>query len=324
MSVPPSTNRTRFHSPFELSRLDLGKLAIRNRFRGHPQLDRIDHQRLLRHDLSDAATSGGRVASIQVGGEISAVCAIKPLTWDTTHFGIPMAKLILAAAPDCDPRRLQYLVDEIASSVSTHISGAHISCEIDIDDYLCTNVLIARGARIFDIKREYRCISIEKVAPPKFLSRVRAYRPEDKEAVMKLLEEASFETRFSRDPMLDPRKTEEMYRIWLERLLAGDTKERIALVMERNGRVQACGTIERYDLGFAEVQLQLMSGGIYISSPSGTGGYYPILYSLIAEAEKRGMTSQTCVSLNNHSAAKVLDRMNVGTASIRYSMRLSE
>lgn len=322
ISLPSTKTCTRFHGPEEIPGLDLSELVIHTSYRGHPQLGHQDHEALFRHELLSAAEDGGMCASITIADKVSAACSLKPLVWDSEHFGMPMAKLSLAASSGCTPDKLLDLLRSLLSASPKAKPGLHVSCEIDIDNYLCLNTLLDLGAKIFDIKREFRCVSLSQVHTPKLLSRVRAFQPEDKVAVMQLLDSSGFETRFSRDPVLDPGKTAAMYRRWLEKLLDGNADDRIALVMERNEKVHACGAIERRNLGSAGVDLQLMTGGIYISSPSGIGSYYPILYSLIAEAAKRNMTSQTCVSLNNHSATRVLEKMNVGTASVRYAMRL--
>lgn len=320
--MPEINSRTEFHTLEETSRLNLSALTIHTSYRGHPQLNHSDQQKLLRYDLLSAVEAGGVSASISHDGKASAVCAVKPLVWDTQHFDMPMAKLSIAASPCCDHKNLENLLKDTLFASKRQASSLHVSCEVDIDDYPCINVLLDRGAKIFDIKREYRCTSIKAVRAPKLLSRVRNYEAEDKPIVMQLLKSSSFETRFSRDPMLNPEKVAEMYQIWIEKLLDGNASERVALVMEKSGKIQACGAIAKNDLSMAGVDLQLMNGGVYISSRKGTGGYYPILYSLIANAEQCNLTSQTCVSLNNHAATKVLEKMNVGTSSIRYAMRL--
>lgn len=322
-SLFAATNTTKFHKPEKISGLNLDALRIQTRYRGHPKLSQTDHQRLFRYELFSAVESGGICASISCENGITAVCAIKPLTWDSRHFGLPMAKLTLAAAPSTPPAILHSLLKETFSTREQETASLHISCEVDIDDYLCLNTLISFGAEILDLKRDYLWTSLKGIQAPKFLSRVRNYRPEDKAEVMQLLKESHFDSRFSRDQLLDQGKTDELYQIWLEKLLDGEENDRIALVMERNGRVQACGTIEKQDLSHAGVDIQLMSGGIYVSCAEAIGSYYPIIYSLTNRASVFCDSSQTCVSLNNHSATKVLEKMNLGTASIRYALRLT-
>lgn len=309
--------------PEDIHNLDLERLSIFNRYRGHYELDRSDHLRLFRHELTEAIKSGGFFTSISHNQGTSGVCAIQPLAWDSKHFGLPMSKMTLAATPESNEACLFNLVNESLNFAKHKHQALHISCEIDIDDYLCVNTLLKCGAEIMDIKREYRFPRQKKIRAPKFLSMVREYKPEDKNDIMNILRKSKFETRFSRDRYLDHEKTKQLYQIWIENLLDSNAEDRIALVMEKNGHVQSCGTIERTDLNYAGVNVQLMSGGIYISTIHATGNYYPIIYSLIEKASKISNTSQTCVSLNNHSATKVLEKMNLGTPSTRYSLRIA-
>jgi len=320
-SLLPS-NSAEFHTIDGISDLDLGALVIHNRYRGHPQLTQADHQRLFRHELVSAVEVGGVCSTNSNKHGTAAACAIKPLGWDTQHFGLPMAKLSLAAAPGCPTSALSNLLRATFRIAKQEATGLHISCEIDIDDYLCLNTLLSLGAEILDIKREYRWTSLKGIQAPKFLSLVREYRANDKPQCIQLMPETHFESRFSRDSLLVETKTNKLYQIWLNTLLDSNESDRIALVMERNGRVQACGAIEQQNLSYAGLDVQMMNNGIYISSPEATGSYYPIIYALAERSLARFDSVQTCVSLNNRSASRVLEKMNVGTESTRYALRL--
>lgn len=302
--------------------LSFDELTINTKYRDHPELCQTDHERLFRYELSTAIESGGICSTASSRNKVVCACAIKPLSWDTNHFGLPMAKLTLAAAPECNPDSVHELLETTITLMNKEKPRLHISCEVDIDDYNCLNPLLNLGAIILDIKREYRWTSFKGIRPPKFLSQIRDYRAEDKNRVMRIFEQSDFKSRFTRDKLLSHTKTAELYKIWLEKLLDGKEDDRIALVAERNGEVQACGTIEKHDLSHAGVNINMMSGGIYVSTPQARGSYYPIIYSLTEKASLTCKTSQTCVSLNNHSAIRVLERMNFGTKSTRYALRL--
>lgn len=312
----------KFNQPSEIHQLRLDALAIYTRYRGHPHLSNADHQRIFRHELVTAVEAGGVCSTISSKHGVVAACAIKPLGWDTQHFGLPMAKLSIAAAPSCSPIALGDLLRDTFLVEKQKSSRLHLSSEVDIDDYLCLNSLIGLGAEILDIKREYRWTSLKGTKAPKFLSQVREYHPQDKPQSLKLMTFKGFESRFSRDRLLEEATTSKLYQIWLEKLLDSYKRDSIALVMERNGQVQACGAIERQDLSYAGTNVQMMSNGIYISSPEAIGSYYPIIYALAERSLARFDSVQTCVSLNNRSASRVLEKMNAGTESTRYALRL--
>ena len=261
--------------------------------------------------------------SLHAGSEIGAICTISPLPWDAHYFGASMLKMKVAATSICPASDIASLINATLAQLTKPAPPLHISCEVDIDQYNCLSALTSLGAQVLDIKREYRWRSLSEIGAPKFLSRVRDYQPSDKEQVIKLFRQARFESRFSRDPLLDKSRAAQLYQIWLEKLLDSNEDDRIALVREHAGTVQACGAIQRQDLGAAGIDIQLMSNGIYVSSLQATGSYYPIIYALAERSLARPLIAQTSVSLNNRPATKVLERMNAGTESIRYALRLS-
>lgn len=316
------TRTTELHQANQIQALDLTPLAIYTRYRGHPQLCQEDHQRLFRYELMSTVKADGVCSTINDQNGVIAACAIKPLDWDTQHFGLPMARMSLAAAPTCPPSALSNLLRDTINKMRQETSILHTSCEVDIDDYLCLNALLGLGAEILDIKREYRWRSLKGIKPPKFLSLVREYREDDRSQCLALMAGVYFESRFSRDISLPEAKTTRLYEIWLEKILNNTERGRIALVMEKGCRVQACGAIERHDLSYAGIDAQIMSNGIYLSSREATGCYYPIIYSLAERSLSQFKSAQTCVSLNNRAATRVLERMNAGTSSTRYALRL--
>lgn len=303
--------------------LSFEKLNIYTRYRGHPEFNALDHIQLLQNDLRTAIGSGGKCFAILEGQTVQAICAVTPLTWDSQHFGMPMAKLHIATSPLCPSVAIRKLTEKTINA-TTHSEPTHISAEVDIDDYLCLNTLLSIGGEILDIKREYRARTIQNTIAPKFLSKVRPYCNDDRQAILQIMETANFASRFSRDPLIPANKSKKMYQEWIGKILDRSQEERIALVIEKAGVIQACGTIEELDLRKIGVNVKLMSGGIYVSGTNAIGYYYPIIYKLIDEALKRTTSAQTCVSLNNHSAVRVLEKMNFGTPSTRYAIRISK
>lgn len=308
-------------APAQVETLDFEKLEIWTRYRGHPELQSGDHIRLFQHEIVNALRTGGSCYAMLEGDVIQAICALAPLSWDSTHFDRPMSKISLSCSPDVSSSLLRQLVEQTIGTRSI-ADNHHISCELDIDDYRCLNTLLSMGAEVLDLKREYRAKSLKHIAAPKFMTMVRPYTAADRPSVLQILDTSRFATRFSRDSSLTAPKSKLLYQKWMEKILDSSDEERIALVAEKAGVIQACGTIEAQDLRHAGVDCQLMSGGIYVSRPEATGYYYPVIYGLIHTALTRHKTAQTCISLNNHSAVRVLEKMNFGTQSTRYALRL--
>ncbi|MBA3981361.1 MAG: hypothetical protein C0462_12250 [Alcanivorax sp.] len=277
---------------------------------------------MFRHELVAALEAGGVCATLSDDQGLMAVCAIMPLAWDSAHFGLPMASLVVAAAPTCARDGLVGLLREALQRAAALQPIQHVSVDLDIDDYGCLNALLALGCEVVDIKRAFRWSSLKGVRSPKFLSQVRDCTPADRERVLGLLAETRFESRFSRDNLLSAQRVGALYQSWFEQLLVRDDPGVIALVFEKAGQVQACGVIAERDLEPMGVPVRFMEKGLYASSEAGVGGYFPVIYALAERALARYDAVQTSVSLNNHRAVRVLERMNAGTESTRYALRL--
>lgn len=314
-------NQIQLNTSDDINRISLERLVAYSRYRDHPRLTEGEQKQLLRHELAAATRHGGVFANIE-NNRAAAICAITPLDWDSRHFGFPMAKLTLASAPECPSSMLSHLIRTTLQETAQQAPSLHISVEIDIDDYKGLNALFGQGFEMMDIKREFRWTSLKGVTPPKFLSRVRSYQSSDKKQVMSLLSKCAFAGRFSRDPYIPSNKVTEMYAIWLSRLLDSTAHDSIALVLEKDGVVQACGVTEHVDLSSSGIPIQFMDKGLYLSSPEVVGSYYPVIYGLATHALARHDSVQTSVSLNNHSATRVLERMRGGTQTTRVALRL--
>lgn len=314
---------TRFHEVPAC--LELGGSSRFSGYRGLRTLDDSHHRMILAGALRSALKVGGVCHGISdETGSVVAVCAVSPLEWDSSHFGLPMARLFVASSPGIEPASIRSLAETALAEAGGSFPLRHVSASIDIDDYECANALLASGFEILDIKRSFSWSRLDGVPMPKFLSCVREYERADRAEVLSLLDDISFDTRFSRDPQLPQDKVVAMYRLWLKQLLERAEKGQgcIALVFRKAGRIRACGVIGETDLAAYGVPVTFMDKGMYLSSREGIGGYFPVIYQLARLSLERGMVARTMVSLNNHAAVRVLEAMRSGSASTCYEMRL--
>lgn len=305
--------------------LELGESSRFSGYRGLRTLDDSHHRMILASKLRTALEAGGVCHGLCAeAGSVVAVCAVSPLEWDSSHFGIPMARLVMASKCGVEPASIRALVETALAEAGGSFPLRHVSASIDIDDYECANALLASGFEILDIKRSFFWLRLDGVPRPKFLSCVSEYERANRAEVLSLLDDISFDTRFSRDPLLPQHKVVAMYRLWFKQLLDQAEKGQgcIALVFRRAGRIRACGIIGETDLAAYGVPMTFMDKGLYVSSREGVGGYFPVIYQLARLSLARGVVARTMVSLNNHSAVRVLEAMRSGSASTCYEMRL--
>lgn len=301
---------------------DFSSLQIFSRFRRHPGFSAADQLTIFRHELTEALDQGGACRALFLDGRIVAVLSVRQLNWDSEHFGLPMARMQIAAADAVPVDAIAELVGNAAVQFRQH--ARHYSLEVDIDDYSCLNGALTAGFQVMDLKRTYCAQRLrEDIDFIRLSSRVRPFREEDRDAVRALVAQVDFVSRFSRDNTLDGERSRALYQRWFESLLKEGESSVIALVFQRAGKVAACGVIEETDLSRYGVSRRLFSGGLYASGSSGAGGYIPVMHALTTEAARRHGIVDTTVSLNNTAPCRVLEsfRSYSGTVT-RYALRL--
>lgn len=305
--------------------LDMDRVVAFSRLRRFPGFSKKELTAILRADLDNWLNSDGGQGRVVFDdkGHVSALGCLVPMEWDSRHFGMSMSRLHLAISPELDMLRCRELVEKLLNEVSLR-SGDHVSAEVDIDDYTSLNTLIRLGFEVLDLRRTYCTNRMrDDIDFVRMSSRTRHYRPDDHQAVMALVAQTVFPSRFSRDPSIDQSLVSAMYSRWFEELLSSHGQIANAIVYERAGEVIACGAIGEKSYSYAGVQESLRTGSLYAGRADSVGAYVPVLYRLIVEALASHGLVETTVSLNNVTVCRVLEGFrSYKSAVASYSLRL--
>ena len=305
--------------------LDLSGIVAFSRLRRFPGFSTGALASVLNADLENWLCAEGGQANVWLDdmARVAALACLVPMAWDSRHFGMPMSRLHLAVAPEAGTDECRQLVKALFCSAAVR-SGDHISVEVDIDDYASLNSLTGLGFEILDLRRTYCTNRMrDDIDFIRMSSRTRHYQPEDHQAVMALVAQTTFPSRFSRDAMIDPERVSAMYSRWFDNLLSSHEKTANAVVYERGGQVIACGAIGEKDYGYAGVPIAIRTGSLYAGRPDSVGAYVPVLYRLIIEALVSHGLVETTVSMNNVTVCRVLEGFrSYKSAAASYSLRL--
>src|SRR5690606_34766337 len=126
------------------------------------------------------------------------------------------------------------------------------------------------GFSLVDTKLSY--LARPSVTPRRtgFL-KVRDYSERDRDAVIRIINDAYIASRFSNDKAFPTTKTNEMYIKWLDKLCLERPNNGILIVGERNGEVVGCG-----GLSPKEGEPGTLGNSILVCSKNGTGVGYSI------------------------------------------------
>jgi hypothetical protein len=307
----------------EVGSIDLSMLDIYSCYQTMPFCRADIKESLFRQDLKEALSSGGFCQLVLLKSHVIAVAAIKPLAWDSAHFGLPMGQLYLSASVERCPRRaLEELLKQSIDKAQKSLGICHISIETDMDHYHCLNPMLALGFEIMDVKRYFHTTDMQGFKVPRFLSQVRDYEPTDFDKTMRMVERVNIKSRFTRDEFLPPEKTREMYRIWLSNFLQKQGSDVFAYVFERHGNMEGCSVISKKYFPWLKEPVEFMDKGLYVSDRKGVGGFAPALYKSIERALAQDGVVQTCTSLNNSASIRVLEQWNTHPHVSAYALRL--
>lgn len=307
----------------ESNSYDLACLNGFSRYRRHPGITEADCRALLAFQVAKMLEHRGRVCESDAG-RISMLASISELPWESAHFSLPMAQLNLLNDGCRGTHAVADIVKAVLEGYSRWGDARHISAEVDVDDYVSLNALTKCGFEVLDFKRTYFTNRLAANAGFERLGRnIRAYSPDDLAAVSKLVDQVDFETRFTRDNLLDARRAKAVYRVWFDTLLQQAGQGSNALVYERYGEVVACGAIGEVDLHPQGVPVKLRGGSLYAATGAGVGAYGPILYRLTREAIATHGLVETTVSLNSSAATRVVEGVRPNKSVTRIALRLS-
>lgn len=301
----------------------LPALASRNPYRHHRLFTPAEQQAIVRHGIERQLASTGQVTRMLVrDGQLLGICSIAPLSWDTAHFGLPMGRLDCQVAPVAEEPALRHLLATTLDAAS-QLGLQHLSTHIDIDDYALLHALTAGGFRLMDAKRTFiarrhpRSDRGSRIVLP-----ARPFHEDDRAQVEALAQSVVFASRFTRDAWLDQRRGADLYGLWMKRLLDTPADQRTLQVVERRGRIVACGGVIEVNFAAAGVPKRILADGVFACTPEGTGSYLSVIDALIAEGIARYPLLETRVSQNNLAAVRVLEYLGYSTAASQYALHL--
>lgn len=302
----------------EIDALQIESPIIQTRYSDHSHISNNLLIEIFKKKAKETILKNGSVHSLIVDNKIEAIFVFQPLLWDTKHFGQSMARLEIHSKKTLTTSISPAIEQTLKKIYDNGI--VHVSIDVDLGNYHLLNALIKdHSFEIMDIKREFRWLSLSRVDEPKLLSRIERYSTQYKNDVLNLLADIEITSRFSNDISVSPAKVKEMYRIWVKNLLSDP--DSLCLIYKKNQKIVAFGAISKTVLHSSAEAIEIYDKGIYFSNKTGTGAYYPIIYKLADLALKRTRSVQTSVSISNHAAIRVLEKLNGSTSITKASLR---
>lgn len=306
----------------EIFEFSLSDLCFFSRYRRHPGFSSEEVNRIAMSEFYRSVKDAVAGFYVRSSEKVLAASVLTESEAETDFFGVGMGRLSCWVSGQTDSSLIYELVDRTLDAARRLSPIRHVSAEVDIDNYVVLNCLIRAGFEILDIRRTYFTNTLrESRTYEKFLGNVRRYEPSDTDSVISILDQAKFETRFTRDRFLSGDLAEQFYRRWFLRLLSMMGHQSQAVVYVRNGKVVGCGGIGEKSFSDCGVMRSIRTGSLYACLPEGIGGYGAVLYWLTRDALTSHDVVETTVSLNNASAIRVVEGVRPNRSITTYAMR---
>jgi GNAT superfamily N-acetyltransferase len=251
-----------------------------NDYRHYRTISKEVQLRLLCSEIERAAEQG-QVLSLRVEERVVGLATLSHLPWDSSIFGLPMAKIGHLIATSAHGSRAQFLDRLLEDLIElARAQGIrHLSTRVDCADIEAIQCLEHWGFRLMECLITYIFRPKQDILPPiKTLYHVRPYTPVDREALLAIAERmyAHHQSRFSVDPSLPPAGVGRFYIEWTKNACSGEMADHI-LVAERKGCPIGFLAYRLNSLVLERTGIRIAGQGLSASLPEGTGAYVGLL-----------------------------------------------
>lgn len=251
--------------------------------------------------------------------ETYGVCT--PLAWESSHFGLQLGFMDYAMAADADIASATTMVAGLLQV--TRDSGIrHLSTIVDAGDFDTFNLLMRAGFSLVDSRHVYYMRHARSIRSGKPVCEVRNYEEGDAAALLPIMADAGFISRYSRDPVFDAGKVSTMYEQWMCNLLGKPATDRVALMALRNGRLVAGGGVQRLDFSAYGISGCLWGNSIVATGPAGVGCAGSLVEACLRQGFERGMPMEFVVSHGNRGMSRVLEAAGCEHVLTQHALRI--
>ncbi len=238
------------------------------------------------------------------GAEAYGICT--PLAWESAHFGLPLAVMDFTMTAGADLAAATTMVSGLLLKIRE--SGVrHLSAIVDAEDFDTFNLLMRAGFSLVDSRHVYYMRHPRNIRSGKPVCEVRNYEEGDEAALLPIMANAGFVSRYSRDPVFDACQVSAMYELWMRNLLGKPATDRVALMALRNGRLVAGGGVQRLDFSAYGISGELWGNSIVATGPAGVGSAGSLVEACLRQGFERGMPMEFVVSYGNRGMSRVLE-----------------
>lgn len=264
---------------------------------------------ILRAEAAAAVQQSPALAWRASDNQHQAVVIARALPWDSSFFGVPMARIdYVVAAPDAAALRTAALAATLDACREAGIP--HVTARVDVEDVGAVALLEQHQFRLMDALVTYR------IRPPKAadvlvrdLGAVREYEPADAEVVLDIAREAfaGYVGRFQHDHHVPADRAEAFYLEWTRKGLAGEMADQRFVAIGGDGDVIGFLFFRRREPASSIGGVPIYGGGLGACRRNRPGAYGALIRAGALWAEAHGAVAETQTQNYNFPVIRVYE-----------------
>jgi hypothetical protein len=220
-----------------------------------------------------------------------AMVIARPLAWDSTFFGVPMARIDYIVASPAAPAAVVEAAVDGALAACDRAAIPHVTARLDVEDIAGVDVLERRGFRLMDALVTYR-MRPRKEHPTdvREVGVIRDFAPPDADAVLEIAREAfsGYKGRFQHDPHVPAERAEAFYLEWARKCMSREMADKLLVSVNSEGRLIGFLFFRRREPASTVGRVPILGGGLGACRRDSPGAYAGLIREATIWSHQQG------------------------------------
>ena len=287
-------------------------------YRNYRVLSRRRQDAVMRAEFEAALAQTGGFGLL---GEGAAVL-VRPQTWDSAFFDLPMARLYLVHGGAPSDAVLRSLLDE-AFVACRERAIRHLSVRIDVADAAAIHALEDAGFRMMDALATY-IYPLKRPAPEpiKEMGVLRLYQPEDRDQILEITREAyrGFRGRYHLDPHLPHERSDALYVEWARKACDGEWADVVLVTENGDGMVHGWASYKQIEPVSTVGETAIRGGGLGACRRDKPGAYAGLLRAATERIHGSGAVTEMQTQIFNFATIRLYESVNTRFVRADYTL----
>lgn len=292
-----------------------------NPYRNYRMLSRRARTAVLAAEVEAALRDAEGTVSAEREGRAAAVA--RRLPWDSSFFGLPMARIeyLLGRDPAARMAALRDCLDGLREGGTRHVAA-----RVDVADVEAAAMLEECGFRLRDALVTYAARPGREVpAAVRTIGRIRPLREEDGPGLLAIARAAfrGFRGRFHADAGLPPDRVDAFYEEWARQCLALHMAQTVLVSEAGDGSLLGFLAFRRREPVSGVSGVPVFGGGLGACRPDAAGAYAGLIRAGTLWAHERGGVAECQTQNHNFSTIRIYEAVGARYVRAEYTFHLA-